>query len=78
MVLLIDGFVQKSQGLVADNIPRRQVADAAAVAPHVAAEVAEGLAVPRAADQYVVVAGEEVVVDLHHIHKESGLSSCSY
>lgn len=49
-MLLIDDFVRRSQGLVADNIPQKQVAGAAAVAPHVAAEVAEGQVLPRAAD----------------------------
>lgn len=62
---------------MADNIPQRQVADAAAVAPHVAAEVAAEQALPRAADRYVVVVGEAVVVDSLHIHKESGPPSYS-
>lgn len=77
MVLLVDGLVQRSQGLVADNIPQKQVADAAAVAPRAAADLAEGQALPRAADQYVV-AGEAVEVESLQIHKESGLPSYSY
>lgn len=62
---------------MADNIPQKQIADAAVVAQFVVAELAEGQALPRAVDQYVV-AGEAVEVEYLQIHKESRLPSYSY